>query len=1350
VAGVFACRDLDVERRTAVNKARRRWPRRLALAAGCGALSLLALVAVLRSEPFARYLRGALISSGSAFVEEDLHIQDLELQLWPLGMDLVGITAHSRDHLRPGQEILHIDRVSVEGIRLRGGRRIEIDRLEIDQPRARLRVANGDLRDFPGLRRSRNARVELFLGELVLQDAAVTLSVDRPDVALDVRGIDVVLTSGPDDTAEASLRVDDTRIRVAGVEERVELRSGHLARQGERFALRDYQFVSPSGTLALSGEMTLSPKDERGAIVGALGYEVDVVAELDLAAFYRGNPELPPMEGRLDLHALAEGIDADPLVDGDLELSGGRFGKHVIGDAEVRLRYHEGGVNISRAWFGHGGGEVTGAGRIVFGEQTTVFADLRLQELQLAEVFESNTLPDPWVMMDIDGTARLDGLFADGMQLLFDVDLDCRDLRVYDSSFRERPFNRQMLHLPAGRLTGSVEVLPDRTLLRGMKIVTAHSDLDVDVEFVYHKPVLIDLRVDADTLALQDVSPLGNVPFAGKGPADVHIYGLSKDLQIDAHTVLAGFELWDLPLGDIEANVFWHARDDLVFEDLVASVGTTTYTGDGRLVFGQPIQVRGELAVDDGRIEDVTGIFTDRLDAAGAFDGGIAVSGPIDALDGRAWIRGRQVSLLGEFFSSIQVTASARQGRFTFNDTYLRKGRGGVFGRGFIDTHGPLNVELFTYAMDLEQIDVVQRSSLPLTAAVDAEVHLWGTLSSPLMHGSLRLRDTQYARAGLGDSLVDLTLREGTLRVNGTLLGRAANRLTGELGMKGDAPYSFAFDWYTVPLHLLLPARTLARSPVTLLSDGHVEGRGHLKGEPDHRIALQMDRIELERGEEHVRNAEPVRLVLDGTRLRIESLRLTGKGTDLSATGTVAGKALDLRVDGDLDLAVADIFVPALGRCEADGAEVHLAVVGPWPAADVEAVLHVRDGSIRVDQFPHPIEVDRALITLRDDEVKVESFDGRLGGGKIQGVAGSRIQLLDLKPHEYDIHAQCVGCTVRYPSYLPWSRSTADLSLTGTAPMVTLQGDIAVEDMTYREDFAWQSSLFGGAVRRERAATSSAGSNPTVIGLDLRIHGDGGFGIANNLGQARASGEVRIIGDTTQPGIDGEIRTTGGRVWFRGHDFDLTEGLFTFPDPYALDPHLHLVLDSDVATREQRYSIHYVIDGLLSEMGNLHVVGSADPHLSEADINALLLFGVTADELQGLAGGSDMAALAAQGLNIVSGYLMEQVREAGGTPEQGASALPDRIELVPDYSSSSSVSEFRLVVGKDLIRNRLSGEFYWNFRQDFGFALDWRVGRNLYLVPSWFRGSERSLGALTPFGDLGNVSLDMRWVLEGD
>ena len=328
---------------------------------------------------------------------------------------------------------------------------------------------------------------------------------------------------------------------------------------------------------------------------------------------------------------------------------------------------------------------------------------------------------------------------------------------------------------------------------------------------------------------------------------------------------------------------------------------------------------------------------------------------------------------------------------------------------------------------------------------------------------------------------------------------------------------------------------------------------------------------------------------------------------------------------------------------------------------------------------------------------------------------------------------------------LPWTRATADLHLTGTPPMVTLGGDIAVEDMTYREDFNWQSSIINTPARRSRREGNGEGK--TVVGLDLRVHSDGGFGISNNLGQARATGELRVIGDTSKVGVDGELVTTGGRVWFRGHDFDLTGGTIGFPEPMALDPHFHLELDTDVSTREQRYSIHYDIDGRLSDVGGMQIAGRSDPQLSDADINALLLFGVTTDELQGLASSSDMAALAAQGGNILFGYIMEQVREAGGDQ---STALPDRVELVPDYSSSSAVSDFRLVVGKDLVRNRLSGEFYWNFREDFGFGLDWRVGRNLYLVPTWFRTSDSSLGAVAPLWDFGDASLDVRWVIEGD
>jgi translocation and assembly module TamB len=1323
---------------------------RLAVVAGLLIALGLGGLALLRSAFFADQMRRVLIARGSEALGEDLHVQNLELNLWPLGLEVTGVKAHSRDPLRPGQEILDVERIALEGIRFRRTGRIEVSRLVVSRPRVRLRVGNGELRDFPGLRKTGgggqgSSAPELFLAELVLEDGAVSVIVDKPDMTVTVEGLDTTLTNSDEDAAEASFHVSDVRLRIGEVEESIVLESGQLHRRGDRFAMDGYRLISASGSLSLSGELFLSPKDDKGAIVGTVGYDIDAVADLDLEKFSSGNPSLPSMTGLVDLHARARGIDAEVQVDGLLEMNDGRFARHVIGDAEARITYADGGVALDRLWVGTASGEVTGTGHLRLGEDPRAIADLQLHDLQLAEVFENNTLPNAWVMLTVSGTAQLVGAFSDGMQLGFDVDLPCRDLRVFDSSFHDRPFNKQMLYLDEGRILGHVEILSDRTLLQDMKILTAHSDLDAEMEFIYHKPVILDLRLDGP-LSLDDLGAVGNLPFAGAGPTSAHMYGLSKDLQIDAHTRLAGFGMWQYALGEVDADVYWHARDDLIFEDLVAVLGETTYEGDGRVMFGNPIRIDGALDIDGGRIEDVVGVFSDRLDLTGQFDGGIRVAGPVRELAGDAWARGRRVNALGEEFSSIQVTATASQGRFTISDAWFRKGKGGIYGRGYIDTHGPVDLEVFSYGMDLQQVDHLAES--PLTAALALDVHLWGTLREPLLHGHGHLSDTQYARAGLGDSLVDVTLRDGNLRVNGTLMGHPSNRLTGELALTGLGEYEFGLVLHALPLHLLLPARSLARSPIELLADGEVEGHGQLKGNPDHHIDVTISRLGLERGQDRLAAASPIRMTYHDDRLTLEEVRFEGPRSDVTITAELGpGGQLELAAGGELDLALVDIFVPTLKRCEAERTRIELNMTGAWPA-EVDAALAIDGASVRIAAFPHPVDVDRGRFSLRDGRIVVEAFEGRLGGGRIEGFEGSSIELVDLRPRTYDVHATCVDCTVRYPSMLPWTRATADLRLTGTAPMVTLQGDIAVEDMTYREDFNWQSSILTTTSRRSRQPGGN-GDGKTVVGLDLRVHSDGGFGISNNLGQARASGELRVMGDTREVGLDGEMSTTGGRVWFRGHDFDLTSGTFGFPDPKALDPHFHLELDTDVSTREQRYSIHYDIDGSLSDVGGMQIAGRSDPQLSEADINALLLFGVTTDELQGLGSSSDMMALALQGSNIVFGYLMEQVREAGGGYDQ-SSALPDRVELVPDYSSSSAVSDFRLVVGKELVRNRLSGEFYWNFREDFGFALDWRVGRNLYLVPSWFRTSESSLGAVAPLWDLGDASLDMRWVIEGD
>lgn len=1341
---------------------RRRTKRRLAVAAGLlvlgGALAL-GSIGFVQSELFAERLRRVLIDRGSDLLDEDLHIQELEIELWPTRIEFGGIQVHSRDPLRPGQEILRVERIVLDRPVFDGPRHLTLSRVELHEPALRLRVGDGELRDFPGLQRRLRTRrrpvLTVLLEELQLDGGEVSVSIDRPDATVRFAAVDAAYRAEDEEDAEVTLGAGDIRFRLGGIEERVTLESGTLRRQGEDLTLDGYRFTSPSGSVAVDGTVTLSPKDEQGAIIGGIGYQLDTVADLDLGTFSAANPDLQPILGQLDLHAVAEGVDAMVAVEGELELEGGRYGEIVLGDWQTGFAFTDKVVRFERLWVGYAGGEVTGQGRLVLGEPMTLAADLALDDVQLAEILTNATLPESWLMLTIDGTAQLDGHFQDGIHLVFDVDLPCRDLRVFDSSWLLRPHNVELLQVDHGRVAGKVLVEPDRTLLREMTVATDRTDIGIEVDFVYHRPVILDIRIDADPLALEDVGAIGNVGLAGRGPADVHIHGLSKDLQLDAHASFQDFQLVGYSFGTLTSDIGWHARGDLTFDDVAGTVGRTAYTGDGRLIFGQPVQIDAALAVDDGYVEDVTAIFTDALDVTGRFDLQGHFAGPVDALSGEGSFRGTGVEVVGERFSAVDARITAVDGRFTFPNAFFRKGRGGIYGRGYLDTAGPLNLELFSYGMDLEQVDLVQRADLDLHASVGAELRLHGTLDDPVGEGALRLADTRFGRATLGDSWVTMSLADGLMLLDGVLLGRPENHLDGSLALRGEGAYQFSFDWRELPLHLLLPARSLARSPVTLEADGHAEGQGRVRHDPDHQIRCELTRLELERGDDHLRNPEPIVLRVDGDHLVIDRLRLSGPGSELRAGGTVGpGPWVNLLIQGPVNLGLVDLFLPDLERVEAERSEAFLSITGQRIAPTVAATLLVEDGSVRTVHFPHPVEIDRARFALRDNAVVVDEFDGFLGGGPIEGFEGSRIELLDFKPHGYDVHARCVGCTVRYPSSLPWSRGTADLRLVGTAPLVTLEGDIEVDDMTYREDFRWQSSILAsfGRERQQVATADRDRERGPGFALDIHLRSDGGFGISNDLGQARASGELHLHGTSRDLRLDGDVRADQGLIVFQGHDFDLTEGMVFFPDPAAIDPHFHLVLDTDISTSEQRYAISYVIDGHLADLSSMQIVGSSDPYLAEVDINALLLFGVTTDQLQGFGGGADMMAAATQGGNIILGGLMEQVLGATseGVGERTRAALPDRIEVLPDYTSSGQFSGLIVVVEKEF-HPRLRGRFSWiPLEENFGWGLDWRIGRNLHLMPYWYRYSQNTLGNLNPLGDIGDASLDMRWVIEGD
>ena len=112
-----------------------------------------------------------------------------------------------------------------------------------------------------------------------------------------------------------------------------------------------------------------------------------------------------------------------------------------------------------------------------------------------------------------------------------------------------------------------------------------------------------------------------------------------------------------------------------------------------------------------------------------------------------------------------------------------------------------------------------------------------------------------------------------------------------------------------------------------------------------------------------------------------------------------------------------------------------------------------------------------------------------------------------------------------------------------------------------------------------------------------------------NLADMTASADLKFVGDMATPGMTGRIDLTeNGRVLFKERDFNVLRGSLRYDDPLTFDPLLDIALETSVITPEREVDIKYYITGLYSDW-QTHTTST--PSLPQADINALLLFGMT-------------------------------------------------------------------------------------------------------------------------------------------
>lgn len=1257
----------------------------------------------LTTDPAARALARASAVAIEGATGESASVGAVRVSWWPPGAVVEGLVL---THPADGEVIVTAARV--EAWVGRQGWTPVFQRLELVGPQLRLHIDEEGLREFralidDGAPIERSSRFPWR--ELVIRDGGVTLHTADLDLVLadldlapepagDTLGVDlasVTVTAGSLVQTFEPIHLEKVRIAPDRVEiPAFSLKSGALTLDGRLAAVS-------SGPIA--GDLSLGV--DLDALTRAAGEEGAALGQVNVDASLTGTLPAPWISG-----AFSTGSVAVRSGNGMIPIGALRAPWSVDVAQNNRLRAGP----ILGDW---GGGKV----HIDLGyspDLGVVDAALSAENLSLATVLRDvGALDEPWVdfRADVDTSLkisfepfRLEGPFKLG---LVDMVVDAGPVRHGHD---------RMLNVSRAVLEGQVRAdaawlvfdIEDAVAGPSRATALARIPLEQDGE--------LSIDVGFSSLDLGALAPLGDAGLAGRAEVKGWLGGPYNSLSAWADMQGVALQVIDLPFADaFSAHLESPSLTSLEFSRIEAVRGQTGYSGEFRLGFPEEgMRIDTEIAVPEGRVEDLVTMFLDYDGVKGKVSGTLSLHGGLYELDGRSdlWLAG--VNIEGEEFGSGQAMAWMDAGRFTLERMLLNRRAETLMVRGSVGAGWATNLEVLWDGARLETLDHLSLVNLPLTGDMALDARVGGTLFDPAPEGNIRLYHMRYAGRPVDDSVVVFTSADGVIAWKAELIGEAA-RMQGTVGMWGEQPYELDAVLTDFPLHTFYPVAADGQ-PVTATTSGvaHLEGRFGEQTEPVV-IDLTLNEVEARWRSHTLRAPSPWVICMHGLRTDLAgacategdstpaTLSLVGNdGSDLSLTGAASGKG-DARfeVSGTLAIDLLPAVVPEL--LDASGmAEVKfVASRRGGGAVQTEGEVKVRDAEILSAYFPSAFQELRFDLKGSAEGYVISDLSARVGGG-LMTITESRIDANGWIPERYAIRTNVTGARVQYLEYLPPMVADGELNFDGPADDLLLSGNIDIQTIDFRDRIDWESAVL--SLQQEYLTGSAPEDEASYFRMDLHVTADNTAHFRNNIADADASVDLRIIGDTARPGMLGSVvMAPGGSVYLQEREFELLRGEAHWRDPYSFDPELDVLLSTELESQEQDYDVSYQVTGPLSDWTT---TTAATPYLAQADINALLLFGMTREEMERSGYGGLGTALVVETGDLLSAQLTRPLTNTvidrwslvNGATARGSAVVSDEPRLVAEIDD---------IAGFDVtVEGALSGDWY--------VGVERRVARRLY------------------------------------
>lgn len=1310
----------------------RRWFLRPLIWTLTGVVALLCVSQWLLDATWARDgLRQRISLELEAYFERRVEIDDIQVRLFPLSVDVWGLTLHGPERRDPDENVVlaHVPyaRIEADLLGLRSGR-VRLGLIRVERPVFHVaHFMDGEHNLVKFRRRAKKQRrfdvwieqVEVDRGTFFLEQRRVDMSISAEDVRARMRGLEHLKVGGRLQAPDVIIRLPKANPFHVSVVAEGTVQRGLLE-------VQETSIVGPDFEAQAVGTCTWADRERRnctfqaqgesqGSILAALGYSEDFAGDISFegtidwrpSAFgWRGQVRVPrlvawdrPLEDVrgglvadrygarfvLDHAAYAGGtLEGDIVyeheVDGrpttvDLQYEGLRLDDLM---AHQKISVEGTAASLSGNAFyrfpfkesrrGQGRAEITAA------------VDPRQPGLPLAGAFP--------VRIE-DGVLRADsiGLLSDRQSILaagtydfqtlrgsFDYEVASADLGQLTPLMPlrgEGPF----LWLPevgTGRMKGTLFIEP------GNVSSAAQLELeDVDTpSFVADKA---QGRFFIDSQGLQDLRlelTAGDRALLMEGDVPFDL----EDTSAGSQAIIMDFDAYRWPMEQVHP---W-LNFDLPFDGDVS----------GRL------ELEVTNGASSGKLRSV--LSPASMELAGMLTQPVALDQIVSHLDWDA--------------------AGIRFDRFDW-----QAASGLVEGRGVYTWDGGMDLDLRSEALELSASPLVE--FLPrhdLVGKVAAQATLQGEIGQPKLVLDVHATDLSLGDRHLGQrpSALKLRWQEGDAVVQARLLDMMTVEGGGRL-READTDLQLNISGRDIYGMLEL----MFEQPPDIGGDfsGELHVAKHGKSPAD--VHFDVERVHLDLtdplgGEHTLENVDPLRLSFSPQGIETVRTVLVEESTDsrfeISGSvgyGTGAPLRLDLRSQLDTSwLGVFEIEFDVSGRMEVDGK-----VAGSLASPTLEGTGLLEEGTLLLGEgFPYLIEDLEGDLIFYPEQLILQDIRGTMAEGLVE--LSGRADFVEGEPLEYRFQVSGRDLVVRYPE--GWVlRGETDLTLRsrGTDGHL-IDGRADLDAIEYVDDIRVDfEKLMRGFLEQQRLEVTPTDSLLSTIQLNVDMVG--GFAVRNNLADLEGQANLVMRGNVAEPILYGEIDLEeGGELIYNSLDYEIQRGRILFANPYAFNPEVDLV----ATTRVRDFDVNLAVDGTLDR---LETRFTSEPPLPALEVFRLLATGDTLET------------------SSFEPRLTERSVEDPSTSAatflygQAASVIGDRVNRLfgfdkfridPLTGSGDNLSKARVTVGK-----RLSKDVFVTFSddptstEDQRLQVEWQVTPGLVLV-------------LTQNGD-DSYSADARW-----